>query len=88
MSSIGGKRRKVRSEILIEKYGLTCFWCQCVLKNLPITLDRDCSDHITIEHLQPVSLGGGHDIANLRLACFRCNNARGGSPDPYCPAVS
>lgn len=31
----------------------------------------------TLDHVVPVSQGGSHTAANLRLACFRCNTARG-----------
>jgi 5-methylcytosine-specific restriction endonuclease McrA len=31
----------------------------------------------TIDHVQPVILGGTHDLANLVPACQRCNYSRG-----------
>ena len=34
----------------------------------------------TIDHLQPLSQGGGRNIENEVAACFGCNNARGTTP--------
>ena len=31
----------------------------------------------TVDHVVPVILGGGHDLANLRPACGRCNSSTG-----------
>lgn len=33
----------------------------------------------TVDHAVPVALGGGHDLSNLRPACFRCNASTGAS---------
>lgn len=82
---MGCKRRRIRMDALIERDGLTCCWCFRDLVRAPIEPNIDCSAHATLEHLVPVSLGGTHDIENLRLACFQCNNARGASADPYVP---
>lgn len=30
----------------------------------------------TVEHLIPISLGGGHEESNLAIACFDCNAKR------------
>lgn len=43
----------------------------------PIDPKRDCSAHMTLEHLVPLILGGTYEVANLALSCFGCNNARG-----------
>jgi 5-methylcytosine-specific restriction endonuclease McrA len=47
----------------------------------PVVPDQDCSRHMTLEHVVPLNLGGTHDLINLALACFGCNNARGSSLD-------
>ena len=31
----------------------------------------------TVDHVVPVVLGGGHELANLVPACQRCNYSRG-----------
>ena len=34
-------------------------------------------DPFNVEHIQPRSKGGSTSLANLALACFGCNNAKG-----------
>lgn len=31
---------------------------------------------LSLDHVQPEELGGGHEAANLVTACFSCNSAR------------
>lgn len=38
---------------------------------------------VTIEHMIPGSLGGSNKQANLKLACWSCNNKRGNKYDPH-----
>ena len=33
----------------------------------------------TVDHVLPVALGGGHELANLRPCCRRCNSSMGAS---------
>jgi len=47
--------------------GAKCCFC---LKSLSVV-------SATIEHIIPVSKGGGWNIENLKLSCFPCNNERG-----------
>ena len=35
-----------------------------------------CEDHLSLDHLQPRELGGGHEAANLVTCCVSCNSAR------------
>jgi 5-methylcytosine-specific restriction endonuclease McrA len=35
---------------------------------------------MTIDHIVPVSKGGGNELSNLRLVCWKCNNRRGNRP--------
>ncbi|OYD93984.1 hypothetical protein CDG76_18700 [Nostoc sp. 'Peltigera membranacea cyanobiont' 210A] len=40
---------------------------------------------MTLDHLMPISYGGGHSNDNLVISCFRCNNLRGNTFDyPDC----
>ena len=32
---------------------------------------------VTADHIQPLALGGSHDLANLRAACRSCNSVGG-----------
>lgn len=66
---------------MIERDGTTCTWCCVELIDAPIVLNKDCSKHMTLEHVLPLSEGGTHDLWNLALACFGCNNERGSSLD-------
>lgn len=67
MMSPASKRSKKQK--LLQLYGNQCHWCG----------KQMTKSEITIEHLLPKSLGGSNAIANLRLACFTCNNSRGNS---------
>lgn len=40
---------------------------------------------MTLEHLMPRSLGGGHDLRNLVLACHECNTTRSEKPIEFSP---
>lgn len=53
--------------------------------DLPIDPRQDCSLHMTLEHLTPLVLGGTNEQWNLALACYQCNNQRGGSLDEFNP---
>ena len=44
-----------------------CVHCRCELS----------WDNATTDHVVPRSKGGRNNLANLELACFRCNNRRG-----------
>ena len=50
--------------------------CYCNVK-LQITDSKSRNNYATIEHIQPVALGGTNDLANLTLACLTCNKNRG-----------
>jgi 5-methylcytosine-specific restriction endonuclease McrA len=63
-------------ESLIERDGTQCTWCCREMIDRPIHPDQDCSLHMTLEHVIPLSKGGTNDLVNLALACFQCNNAR------------
>lgn len=52
--------------------GLACSWCGRGVEEEDITL--------TLDHLRPVSRGGGNGASNLVTSCRRCNSARGDRP--------
>jgi HNH endonuclease len=72
-----------RHELLLtvfNKQDGICFHCQ-----LPIFTDKYAAgaqkqNQATVEHLVPVSFGGCSCPANLVVACYRCNSARGRIP--------
>lgn len=61
-SSIRTKARRLLPKVF-QKAGGVCHWCQ-----KPLTMGN-----ATIEHLLPISQGGGNDMANLSIACRGCN---------------
>lgn len=63
-------RQQVRQAIkikLLVRDGLDCWWC-----GKPFAL----TDMPTIEHVEPVSLGGTWALSNLRLTHEECNKFR------------
>jgi 5-methylcytosine-specific restriction endonuclease McrA len=54
--------RKLRKAVFAAK-GRLCWWC-----------GRPAG---TVDHVQPVILGGTHTLANLVPSCARCNYSRG-----------
>lgn len=59
-----------RLRLVVQLAGLMgpeCHYCRT---------DLDLED-VTLDHVWPVSLGGGNGLRNLVLACRRCNNAHG-----------
>jgi 5-methylcytosine-specific restriction endonuclease McrA len=47
-------------------YGYRCAYCTA-----------DCSENPTIDHLIPLSKGGGNTLDNLVIACYTCNFRKG-----------
>lgn len=58
---------------------MECTWCCRPMIDAPVVPDEDCAAHLTLEHIVPLACGGTHDLCNLALACFECNNERGDS---------
>lgn len=73
MSSRGSRGSDVKQRArakLLKKHGHGCCFCGRMF----------ASDALTIEHVLPLSLGGGWDLSNLRLSCSPCNTERGVEP--------
>ena len=51
---------------LIKSSGNTCFWCDC---DIP-------KGELHIDHVYPLSRGGGHTISNLVVSCADCNQRK------------
>lgn len=61
----------IRSEKRLAIYvrdGLACVYCGEGVED---------GAKLTLDHLTPFSLGGGHEATNLVTACVRCNSKRG-----------
>lgn len=59
--------------------GWTCWLCGCSVDRLLTGHDRGGP---TVDHVVPLSRGGAHDMANLRLAHMACNAGRGARSAP------
>jgi len=47
---------------------------------------REPDISLTIDHVQPLSLGGRHHRSNIQPLCMKCNRAKGVKSDDYRPA--
>src|SRR5579864_4832990 len=68
--------QKIKSVLSATSY--RCAYCGVKLKKFDVTASPELSnDFFTIEHITPLSEGGGDERANLRAACLHCNGLRG-----------
>jgi 5-methylcytosine-specific restriction endonuclease McrA len=51
---------------LIRDLAERCFYCDCELR-----------ENRTIDHMEPIALGGSNDEDNIVVACRPCNEAKG-----------
>ena len=61
-----GKARNVEFKRKLWSEPGECRWCRCPLK----------FEHATVDHVWPLGLGGEHALANMVIACYRCNQER------------
>ena len=65
-------RKSKRKLLLLIKQGFVCNRCDRIVFS---------SDNLTIDHIRPMSDGGGEELTNLQLLCGRCNEEKSnGSP--------
>lgn len=72
----------VTHRALIAKVGTACHYCSKPTAQYGIDAYAR-PDYPTIDHVYPVSLGGGHTWANVVLACRQCNSEK---QDDVCKA--
>jgi 5-methylcytosine-specific restriction endonuclease McrA len=65
--------RKERLRDLFIAFGGHCALCR---KRVSIDEHYRSPYKATVDHIIPVSKGGGHGWDNLQLACFPCNDAK------------
>lgn len=63
------KRKQVRKTDRFEVFKRDGFVCQYCGRRPPLVI-------LEIDHISPVSKGGGNDINNLLTACFDCNRGK------------
>lgn len=71
--------RTVTRTNLRHQYGDQCFYCSTVMDFATYTHQTKPANLASIEHVWPISKGGGHTWDNVVLACLSCNlrkNAR------------
>jgi 5-methylcytosine-specific restriction endonuclease McrA len=66
------QRRRYVMQILAGREHVECHYCGQRLSHcLQLTYPR-----MTLDHVQPLSLGGARGLSNIVPACWRCNQAR------------
>ena len=69
-------------EELFERYGYKCFYCSVELTRG--VQWRPQPDNLTIDHLTPLSKGGGNSIRNIVPSCRACNALKGREISLWC----
>ncbi|MGZ4663708.1 MAG: HNH endonuclease [Frankiaceae bacterium] len=67
------RERGITVAALIKRDGDLCHWCRCRMTTAPAKGHVFVPSKATIEHVLPLSRGGGHVWANVVLACWQCN---------------
>lgn len=73
-SKPGGRKSKRLRRALLRTYGQVCWICR---KGIDMTLAFPDPKCFSIDHIKPLSLGGGHGLENLRPSHSDCNARRG-----------
>lgn len=63
----GAERSPIPDRTIVETYtrdGFRCVYCESI-------------ERLTIDHIIPVTRGGGNDPENLQTLCRKCNSAKG-----------
>jgi len=63
-SEMNSKRRLFIKQIMDAGSDYACVQC-------------GSTDGISIDHIRPISCGGGNDLENLQFLCRRCNSKKG-----------
>lgn len=63
-----GHQRRWAKRHLINKYGAVCM----AAGNHPIKK----MDDITLDHITPKAMGGGDELENMQLACYKHNQEK------------
>ncbi len=58
-------------KLAITKHGGTCFYCKRQSELEPSAID------LTVDHIEPIVIGGDSALSNLVVACKPCNGKKG-----------
>lgn len=58
-------------KLALSKHGGKCFYCKSADADTPTEME------LTIDHIEPVAIGGGNELTNLVVACKPCNQEKG-----------
>lgn len=64
------KRKKIATSVRFEVFKRDSFTCQYCGRKAPEVV-------LELEHIDPVSKGGGNEILNLVTSCWACNSGKG-----------
>lgn len=76
MSDWSGRKVYSLARNVVAAYGWRCWLCKQMIH--PAAASR--GDRLSVDHVIPRSMGGSHDLDNLRPAHQRCNSRRGARP--------
>lgn len=69
----GRTRHGIRPSELVERDGLECGICG---EKVNMSARWPAPDSASVDHIVPVSHGGGHDLSNLQLSHWSCNHKK------------
>lgn len=61
--------------------GDECCYCGCPMVFASFERGSRPDNQATLEHVLPISKGGGHTFENCAIACWRCNISKGAADD-------
>lgn len=64
------KRKKISTSLRFEVFKRDSFTCQYCGRKAPDVV-------LELEHIEPVSKGGGDELLNLITSCWQCNSGKG-----------
>lgn len=75
----GGFQKGLTKKKIIAAKGNKCIWCGCacteefqIIGGQPQPLPQTA----TVEHIVPIAKGGQHNLKNVAIACFECNQKK------------
>lgn len=55
-------------------------WRNCLAESLGLCAYCNERKRLTMDHIEPLTLGGAHDVENIAAACSTCNPSKGDRP--------